>query len=241
MSEEHVLGVVGGGPPCAAAGGEQTELVAAVHAREEDILVLEVEQAHQRLRSHNVLKEELRRIVGRDAGREDAPDTPTPVQDAPHPLREDRVGVDVASRTQGIAPGVAHQVAPPLGPAQRHRGTPDRARGHHPQGLGSSASAPPRWARPRSPGSAPRTTPSPEASPAPTADSPARSRSRPHSRPRTPPETPDASERTGISRASRSTSRRCAGARASGSASSPRNVSVVMHIAGSRPAPAPFG
>ena len=118
MGEEHVLGVVGGGL-CAAAGSDQAELVAAVHPGEENTLVLEVEQANQRLRPHNVLKEELGRIVGRDAGRQHAADTASVVHHVPHPLGEDRVGVDVASCTQGIAPGIAHQVAPPLGLSQR--------------------------------------------------------------------------------------------------------------------------
>ena len=196
MGEEYVLGVVGGRLH-AAAGGEQAELHAAVHVGEQPPPILEVEQTHQRLRSHNILKEELGRIVGCDSGREHATHTTEFVHNVSHRLREHGIGVDVASPTQGIAPGVTHQVAPPLGLSH---GVEER-----PVELGVIVRNGSNHALPRRRVGRVRDLRASLREPllflelyrAPTADSPARSRNRRHPRPRTLPETPDASGRTG--------------------------------------------
>ena len=117
MGEEREFGAVGS-RLLAVTAGEQAELHSAVDIGEEAASVLEIEEAGQQFRLRDILEEVLGRVVGRDPGGEHASRAAALVEHVPHRLGENCIGVDVASRAQGEAAGVAQQVAPAVGLAE---------------------------------------------------------------------------------------------------------------------------
>ena len=110
VGEKHEFGKLCGGD-YTVSESKEAKFRSAVYVRKEAASVLEVVQADKRFRFHDILKEELGRVVSSDAGLEHTAYASVLTDDVSHCLSEYRVEIYASPSTKRITVRVSQKVA----------------------------------------------------------------------------------------------------------------------------------